>query len=280
MRLFDSHCHLDFAEFDADRAEVLKRARAAGVHDLLVPGYEPEQWPRVVALVPQAAEHDVHLHVAVGIHPYALTEGASGWVGRPEGELASVLMNAARQHGAAAIGECGLDAPLGQREGERCRLAQQGAVLREHLHAASACELPLVLHVVRAHALALELLREAALRSPPSPHPRGVIHAFSGSAERVREYVGLGFMLAFGGSLTHSNHARAHAAARATPDTALLIETDAPSGRLAGGPPRNEPSQLAEVLRALAALRDTTPEHVASVTSRNACALFRVNSGA
>lgn len=275
MTLFDSHCHLDFLEFDADRADVLQRAREAGVSDMLVPGYEPEQWLHAGAIALAATERGLTVWTAVGIHPYALAGGARTWVGRAPGALAATLAEAATQVGVVAIGECGLDAPLADRAGEECSLAHQSAVLREHLHAATTCELPLVLHVVKAHGLALELLRGAP--AAPALTARGVIHAFSGSPELVREYVDLGFMLAFGGALTRPNHDRVRAAARATPDEWLLVETDAPSGQLAGGPERNEPAELARVVDALAQLRGQTVEHVAALTHANAWRLFQLS---
>lgn len=272
MTLFDSHCHLDFAEFDADRADLLQRARAAGVSEILVPGYEPEQWLRAGAIALAATERGLTVYTAVGIHPYALVGGARAWVGRSPGALAAALAEETTQLGVVAIGECGLDGPLADRAGAACSLAHQSAVLREHLRAASTCQLPLVLHVVKAHGLALELLRG----EPVGVEPRGVIHAFSGSPELVREYVDLGFMLGFGGALTRPTHEKARVAARATPDEWLLVETDAPSGRLEGGPERNEPAALARVVETLAELRGQSVEHVATITQANARRLFQL----
>jgi TatD DNase family protein len=271
VTLFDSHCHLDFAEFDADRSDVLWRAREAGVSELLMPGYEPAQWLRAGGVALAATERGLRVHVAVGVHPYALAAEAREWADRPAG-LAATLSEAATMQGVVAIGECGLDAPLADRAGEACSLARQTAVLREHLTAARECGLPLVLHVVKAHGPALELLRAV----PGPPHPRGVIHAFSGSPELVREYVDLGFMLGFGGALTRPTHEKARAAAVATPDEWLLVETDAPSGRLADGPSRNEPAALAQVVETLAQLRGQTVEHVAARTHANATRLFQL----
>lgn len=272
MTLFDSHCHLDFPEFEADRADVLQRARAAGVSEILVPGYEPEQWLRAGGVALAASERGLTVYTAVGIHPYALADVARGWIDRAKGVLTATLAEAATMQGVVAIGECGLDAPLADRVGEACSLARQSAVLQEHLRAASACQLPLVIHVVKAHGTALELLRG----EPAGFEPRGVIHAFSGSPELVREYVDQGFMLGFGGALTRPNHEKARAAARATPDEWLLVETDAPSGRLEGGPERNEPAALAQVVETLAELRGQTVEHVAACTQANARRLFRL----
>lgn len=272
MTLFDSHCHLDFAEFDQDRAAVLQRAREAGLSELLVPGYEPEQWLRAGGVALAATERGLRVHVAVGVHPFALAAEASAWAERPVG-LAAALSEAATMHGVVAIGECGLDAPLADRVGDACSLARQSAVLREHLLAAHECELPLVLHVVKAHGQALALLR-----ANPVPHRplRGVIHAFSGSPELVREYTDLGFMLGFGGALTRPTHEKARAAAAVVPDDFLLVETDAPSGRFEGGPQRNEPAALAQVVEMLAQLRGQTAQHVAAVTSANARRLFQL----
>ena len=255
--------------FDADRAAVLARAAAAGVYELVIPGYSPATWSRAAALT-SATNAGVRVHVAVGLHPYALAGPAL-----PEGELTGQLVAAAECFGAVAIGECGLDGPLSKRTAGGVSSAVQERVLREHVHAAALTGLPLVLHVVRAHAAALELLRPDTTRRE-TPGPRGVVHAFSGSVDVARSYVRLGFMLAFGGAITHARHQRARAAAAWVPDDALLLESDAPSGRLSGGPPRNEPSALPRVLAVLAELRGQSQERVAEMTRDNAARLFRV----
>lgn len=287
MRLFDSHCHLDFPDFDVDRGEVVARAHAAGVEDVLVPGYVLRDPAAARALATQAAARGVRVHHAVGLHPFALAEAGNHDWALPEGALAARLIAAAAQQRAVAIGECGLDVPLARRapsETAPFSMPQQVAVLREHLAAAEAAHLPLILHVVRAHEPTLALLREGQPGSQTQrrvlgardARPRGVVHAYSGSAELVREYERLGFSLAFGGALTHERHARAREAARAVSDERLLVESDAPSGRLSDGPARNEPSSVREVVLTLAALREQAPEHVAEITHRNACALFGV----
>ena len=278
MRFFDSHCHLDFPEFEPDRGAVMTRAREAGVVDVLVPGFDSATWSRAAGLVRVAAERGLRVHVAVGVHPYALANDEAQGPGEPDGALAFSLVAAARRHGAVAIGECGVDAPLARRHGAAVSLGRQLAVFREHVLAADTAKLPLVLHVVRAHEPVLNMLRSGRRsRSQANPErPRGVVHAYSGSAELAREYVRLGFMLAFGGALTHPSHERARAAARGLDDEHLLVESDAPSGRLAGGPRRNEPGAVREVVAALAELRGQAPEHVAELTSANARALYRL----
>jgi TatD DNase family protein len=232
-----------------------------------------------------AAAHGLRVHLAVGVHPYALAQEAAAShastprpTRAPEGKLASRLVTAARRHGAVAIGECGVDALLARRAGPGADLGRQLDLLREHVMAADAATLPLVLHVVRAHQPVLALLRAArGVRAPSRGGPaRGVVHAFSGSVEVAQEYVREGFMLAFGGALTHPTHGRARAAASALDDAHLLVESDAPSGRLAGGPARNEPAAVRDVVATLAQLRGQTPERVAEFTWANAQALYRL----
>lgn len=263
MILYDSHCHLDFAEFDVDRDAVWARARSAGVRHAFVPGYAPEQWSRLADL----RSHVEGISAGVGLHPFALREAA------PPENLERSLKAAAEQLGAVAIGECGLHKPSSSMS---VPMQTQEAVLRAHLGAAMELGLPLVLHVVQAHGPALALLRCAlhGTKHQSRDAPRGVVHAYSGSLEVAAEYQRLGFLLAFGGALTHPHHKRARAVAKALPLEALLLESDAPSAPAASSPSRNEPMVVASVAQALADLRGIKAEDVARVTTANALILF------
>lgn len=234
MRFFDAHAHLDFEAFDADRDEVLERAAEAGVGAIVLPGVSPAQWERAHALVRRGHSH-VRLAMAVGHHPEHLDPSLA------LGSLEAQLVDAAERFGAVAIGECGLD----RRIETKVSLERQQAVLDAHLRAAKRTALPLVLHVVRRDGPLLDALR-------PYASLRGMVHAFSGSAEMARSFAALGLHLSFGGALTRPNARRVREAAAATPPERVLLETDAPEQTPTGAPTgRNEPAYLPLVAAAL-----------------------------
>lgn len=258
MTLVDAHCHLDFEDFDADRDEVLERAAAVGVRAIVIPGVHPTQWARAAGLV-RRGHPRVRLAMAVGWHPEHLgvlahevrgdgsddlhdAASRDGSVAFDREALVTQIVCGAREHGAIAIGECGLD----RRVEARVSPERQREVLDAHVEAAKRTGLPLVLHVVRRDGALLDALR-------PYAPLRGMVHAFTGGAELAREYVALGLHVSFGGGLTRPNARRARDAAAVVPAERVLIETDAPDQTPHGAPrPRNEPSFLPLVRDALA----------------------------
>ncbi|MCB9611816.1 MAG: TatD family hydrolase [Sandaracinus sp.] len=234
MRFFDAHAHLDFETFDADRDEVLERAAKAGIGAVVLPGVSRAQWERAHALV-RRGHPDVRLAMAVGHHPEHLDPTLDPLV------LEAQLVDAAERFGAVAIGECGLD----RRVEAQVDLERQLAVLGAHVRAAKRTGLPLVLHVVRRDGPMLDALR-------PHAPLRGMVHAFTGSAETARAFVALGLHLSFGGALTRPNARRIREAAAAIPADRVLLETDAPDQSPTGAPTeRNEPAYLPLVATAL-----------------------------
>ncbi len=276
--LTDSHCHLDFSDFDADRAEVLKRARASGVSRILIPGVDLASSRRAVAL----ATEDPMLYAAVGIHPSAVANvHPSDW---------TALATLARQPKVVAIGEIGLDYA---RPSAPVRVQQEA--LQKQLDLAAQAGLPVILHMREARSSQqaacsrdlLAILREwtSALRSGAASGPRacgkrlarhpGVLHAFSGSLEMAQEAIRLGFFLGIGGVITFRNaQARREITAALSPEN-LLLETDAPF--LAPHPhrgQRNEPAFLPLIVNTLGLLYRRETAEIAAITSENARQLF------
>jgi TatD DNase family protein len=253
--MFDSHCHLDAEEYDHDRAGVLQRAFAAGVSGIMVPGYCPAEWPRLLEL-------DARCVTGVGLHPLYVHELSA----EARGEALRALPRWLRDTHAKAVGECGLDLPVSKRGG--ADLALQSEVVRAHLALARELKLPIILHCVRAHARMLALLREFG----PTP---GVMHAYGGPAELVREYMQLGMSFSFGGILTHDNAKKPRQALLAVPRDRLLVETDGPSQVPHGVQrARSEPADIARVLATMARLRGEPEAELARATEANARALF------
>jgi TatD DNase family protein len=249
--LIDTHCHLDVAAFDADRAAVLARARATGVTDLVIPAISAAGWDGLRGLC--AAEPG--LHPALGLHPVYLADHGAG-------DLAA-LERAVAATPPVAIGEIGLDRFVADADPER-----QAALFEAQLAIARAADLPVLLHVRKAHDEVLAILRRARVRG-------GIAHAFNGSLQQAEQYQALGFALGFGGMVTFARSSRLHRLARALPATAIVLETDAPDLTVvAHQGERNSPEYLPDVLAALAELRDEDPAALAVQTTANARAVL------
>jgi TatD DNase family protein len=257
--MIDTHCHLDGPAFDADRGEVLARARAAGVTDVVVPAVGPDGWAALRAL--SAAEPSVHF--GLGIHPQLVPELDP----RGDDRLLADLEAALACGGAVAVGECGLDGPSTD---AGAPLDRQVALLRGQLALARRFGLPVILHVLRTHDAALAVLREE-----PLPHG-GVLHSWSGSAEQVGPFAALGLHFSFAGPISYERARKPAAAARAVPADRLLLETDAPDQTPRPARGRNEPALLPLVAAGVAAALGATAAEVGRRTAENARALFRL----
>jgi len=250
--LFDSHAHLDAAEFDGDRDDVIARARSAGVAEMLVPAVSASGWRALHTL----CEAQPGLYPAYGLHPCHLA-------GHADHDLAA-LADWLRGHPAVAVGECGLDFHEPGLDHER-----QLHFLRGQFEIAHGFDLPLVLHARRAFEQVIVELRRFGKPL------RGVVHSFSGSAEQARELRRLGFSVGIGGPVTHERAQRLRKLVAELPIESLLLETDAPDQPdAAHRGQRNEPAHLVEVLACVAGLRGSPPEVIADATAANARRLF------
>lgn len=248
LQLFDSHVHLDAVEFDADRAEILHAARAAGVAGMLVPAVTRATWEKLRTI----CARDPGLYPAYGLHPCYLAQHADADLERLDAWLGV--------HRAVAVGECGLDFhdPVLGRE-------RQVRLLRGQFEIAHRHGLPLVLHARRAfEAMILELRRFGRPLC-------GVVHSFSGSAEQARELWKLGFHVGIGGPVTYVRARRLRRVVTEIPLESLLLETDSPDqpGTHHRGQ-RNQPAYLREVLDCIAELRSESTAELARATTANA----------
>jgi TatD DNase family protein len=253
MQLIDTHCHLDVAEFDADRLTVLERARRAGVVALLIPAIHRAGWPGLLALCRSQAG----LYPALGLHPV--------YIDRHHPSDLDELEAAVAAERPLAVGEIGLDHAVAGLDRDR-----QQRFFEAQLAIARAADLPVVLHVRRAHEDVLRLLRRTRVRG-------GIAHAFNGSAELAGRYLELGFRLGFGGMLTFARSTRLRRLARELPIEAIVLETDAPDLTVASHQhERNSPEYLPECLAALAEVREEDPGVVAARTTANARDVLRM----
>jgi len=257
MRLFDTHCHLDFPAFDPDREELLRGCRERGFVGIVVPGVTREGWAGISAL---CATHRDLLHPALGLHPLFTDH-------HREADLEE-LARQIRRHRPVAIGEIGLDFYLPDVDRGR-----QQRYFELQLDLAQEAGLPVILHVRKAHDIVLHALRRRQLVG-------GIAHAFSGSRQQAEQYLELGFKLGFGGAVTYPRARRLRRLARELPLSGLVLETDAPDMAPAGHHgERNRPDHLFEVLDTMAQIRDEAPERIAEQTTANALALFGLATG-
>ncbi len=254
--LIDTHTHLDFPDFDVDRAQVLDNCRALGVERMVVLGVYQRNWQRLWDLT---LEHP-SLYAAFGLHPIYIDEH------RPEHltELGDWLNRLKGHPQLCAVGEIGLDYYV-----ENPDRQSQQQVFEAQLQLAADFDLPALLHVRRSHADVIATLKRHKLRRG------GIIHAFAGSREEAREYMKLGFKLGLGGAATWPQALRMHRVIAGLPLDSIVLETDSPDMAPAMYPnQRNSPQHLPEIAKALAGLLKVSPERLAQVSTRNACELF------
>jgi TatD DNase family protein len=253
--LVDSHCHLDFPDFAPDRADVLARARNAGVGIMVTIGTRLSKFADVRAL----AESDPALYCSVGVHPH---EAEKEGVGDP-----APLLALAAHPKVVGIGETGLDYYYKHSAPEA-----QARSFRAHIAAARESGLPLIVHARDAD---VDTIRIMADEHRAGSYP-GVIHCFTASRELAEHAVALGHYISFSGILTFKNARDIQETAKVLPLERILVETDAPY--LAPMPnrgKRNEPAFVAHTAAFLAKLRGETPERIADATTENFFRLFR-----
>lgn len=251
MSLTDSHCHIDAPEFDADRGEIVARAAAAGVTRLIAPAVSAGGWPKLREVSRAYAQ----VEAAYGLHPMYLDEHRPGHL--------SQLREWIERERPAAIGECGLDFFVGGLDPDL-----QREFLIGQLRLAREFDLPVILHARRAVDEVTALLRRIG-------GLRGVVHSFSGSLQQAGILCEMGFLLGFGGPVTHARANRLRGIVASIPIERLLLETDAPDqpdAAIRGQ--RNEPSRLPAIAQTIAELRRVSLENLAERTAANAVALF------
>ncbi len=251
MKLFDSHCHLHFPQFDADRDAVLARMKgqAAGAEQsevgAILIGTDYETSKAALAL---AKQHDF-LWTSVGLHP------------NDEGRFdVSKYEELAKDQKVVAIGECGLDYFRSKPDGQKERFEAQ-ITLAQKLNKA------LVVHCRAAHDDVLAILAAARPTTPV------VMHFFTGSGELAQKYLDLGCYLSFPGPITYTD--RYDESIRVCPLDKMLIETDAPfAAPVPYRGKRNEPAYVEHVAAKIAAVKGVSTEEIARQTVLNSQRIF------
>ena len=269
MNLTDTHCHLDYHKFNADRAEVISRAQAAGLTRMLVPGLHHRSSKNALEL----ATANSGVYAAVGFHPTDKREFTP--------QTFEKVRELAWHPKVVAIGEIGLDYYWVKDLDER---AVQRVKLKEQLALAKTVNKPVILHLReendewfgQASVDLLEILRawhgglDGALKENP-----GVLHSFNGTLETAQQALALNFYIGITGPVTYPKAEKKRAIVKQLPLTQVLLETDAPFL-----PPvphrgkRNEPAYIRHIADKIAEIHSKSPVEIAALTTTNAARLF------
>ena len=256
MILADSHCHINFPEFEGKLNLVLEQAQEMGVGYMLCVAVNLEEYPSILTL---SNAHD-NIFASVGVHP-----------NETEGEDPSIdkLVELGSNEQVVAIGETGLDyfRSGGELEWQRDRFSR-------HIEAATTVDKPIIVHSRNAPDDTISILRNGhAERSG------GVMHCFTGSYEMAIAAIELGFYISFSGIVTFKNATELAEVAKKIPMEQLLIETDAPY--LAPVPKRgkeNQPAYVRYTAEFLSELRGIPLTEFAEITTQNFLRLFKIES--
>ena len=258
--LIDTHAHLDYSDYDPDRAEVISRAADAGVTEIISIGTKVESSARAVEL----AENFPNIWATVGIHPNEADEAPDDAVKRLR-----ILAESTR---VVALGEIGLDyhhLPENPAEVEANK-QRQASLFREQLELATELGLNAVIHQRDSWDDTLKILRDYTGRV------RGVFHCFGGTIEQAREVIALGHLVSFTGIVTFKNARQVQATAQDIGFDQFMVETDCPY--LAPVPDRGkrcEPAHTRLVAEHIAKLRGISLEEVATRTTQTAREFFK-----
>jgi TatD DNase family protein len=261
MNIIDSHAHLEFPQFDADRQAMLDRARAVGVTTLLAigSGTGPE---RLNAAIPFAEQHD-WIYATVGIHPHEAKLAGE--------EHFAKLDELARYPKVIGWGEMGLDYYY-----DRSPRDVQQQVFRRQLGQARAARLPIIIHCRDAWADCLGIIEQDWRSSGLG----GILHCFSGTLEDAKRGLDMGFMISFAGNVTYPKAQHLRGVARELPLDRILTETDSPFLPPQGyRGKRNEPAYVVEVAKALADVRHLSHDEIATITAQNFRRFFGLDAG-
>jgi TatD DNase family protein len=252
--LADSHAHLEMKDFDRDRAEVIRRAKDAGVDLIITVGTTLDDCNKAVTI---ANEYE-SVYAAIGIHPHEVKD--------IDERTYDSLKKLAKMDKVVAFGEIGLDffRNLSPRETQIRRFGEQ-------LEVAGEIGLPIIIHDREAHKETVNMLRTWKRKQ------KGVIHCFSGDQRMAAKCLDMGFLISIPGAITFGKSEKLQEVVKHIPLTSLLVETDAPyitphpnRGK------RNEPAYVVHTARKVAEIKGLSLEELASVTYQNTKDVFGI----
>lgn len=250
-KLFDTHCHLDFAAFDSCRDTLLENCAASGIRRVLVPSARRSAWSKVASL---SCSGSLPVSVAFGLHPYFIRSHRLSDLSELEAWLD-------RERACVAVGEIGLDATRPEMDLQEDFFCRQLELARQR-------DLPVIVHSFKTHSRVYKLIKESGVR-------RGVVHAFSGSVQDASRFLELGLNLGVGPVITWEGSSKTRKTFSELPLTSLVLETDAPDmpvcGKARGA---GSPLDLTKVYEALCQLRQEGPGQIAETLWKTSCRLF------
>ncbi|MDT8370812.1 MAG: TatD family hydrolase [Gammaproteobacteria bacterium] len=253
MHLIDSHCHLDFEQFDLDRWQILKRCQQLGISHIVIPGVTAKQWSRMFEL----CDHNDMLHPGLGLHPMFMQQHQADDLKTLELYLS--------QKNVVAIGEIGLDFYSKDHDKDA-----QIKLVTAQLKLAQQADLPVILHVRKAHDQMIALLKQYPVKG-------GIVHAFSGSEQQARNYIKQGMLFGIGGAYSYKWATRLHNLIKQLPLSSIVLETDAPDMPLEGKQgQRNSPESIAVIANIVADLRQQSVKDIARITTENCKRIFNI----
>jgi len=249
----DTHCHLNFPQFDADRAMVIGNAKKAGVKKFINPGVDLFSSKQAIAL---ANKHSGTIFAGIGFHPYEAQQ-------LPDVNQLEPLIN----ENVVAIGECGLDYHQYKGEEAKGKKTNQKRLFDEQLRLSLKHNFPVIMHCRDAYEDFFTIIDNL-----PSL-PRGVIHCFSGGLQELRMAQERNFFVGIDGNVTYSKQLAL--IVPHIPLSMLLLETDAPYlTPIPHRGERNESKYIPTIAKTIAELQKTTIEEVQKQTTTNAHSLF------
>lgn len=260
-RFTDSHCHIDFSEFDENREHLLAQCYSANITKIIVPAVSPFTWQSLLNIA-QNNQSNCQLLPCLGIHPWYLNDLNNSHLSQLETAIAQ------NKQQLIAIGETGLDGVIAK---EQNNLTQQQDFFEFHIQMANHYSLPLIVHHRRTHQEILQQLKATPVKN------HGIIHAFSGSYQQGKAYIDLGFKLGIGGTITYPRAEKTIKAVKRFPIEALVLETDAPAMPLFGMQGQaNSPLNLSVIFERLVEVRTESKEELAEAIEKNIEQVFHL----
>ena len=269
MQLFDTHTHFDVADFDHDRQHLAVQAKQVGVEALVLIGFIESRFDELIQTHQQLQdwENVPQSYLAPGLHPFYIEQHQQAHLQRLEQVL--------KQHDCVAIGEIGLDTFLKQHKRPDA-FAKQQHYFNAQLELATHYQKPVLLHIRKAHAEALAILKAQKFKLG------GIAHAFSGGVEEAKALVKLGFKIGVTGQITNPNAKKLHQVVQAIGAERLVIETDCPDmtplccQTSTEHRTRNTPVNLPYVLDSLAQTLGQPQDQLAEQLWQNSLAALRL----
>ena len=269
MQLFDTHTHFDVADFDHDRQHLAVQAKQVGVEALVLIGFIESRFDELIQTHQQLQdwENVPQSYLAPGLHPFYIEQHQQAHLQRLEQVL--------KQHDCVAIGEIGLDTFLKQHKQPEL-FAKQQHYFNAQLELAMHYQKPVLLHIRKAHAEALAILKAQKFKLG------GIAHAFSGGVEEAKALVKLGFKIGVTGQITNPNAKKLHQVVQAIGTEHLVIETDCPDmtplccQTSTEHRTRNTPVNLPYVLDSLAQTLGQPQDQLAEQLWQNSLAALRL----